>query len=78
MIASTTTTNTTTAATTPLSPWVRLRQAYRYTGIGRTRHYMAARGGGLRAVQANQRGDWMTTAAWLDEWMAAGCPIEKE
>ena len=55
--------------TAPPSPWLRLREACRYTGCGRRSVLAAVRAGQLRAARVGGRRELHFRASWLDGWL---------
>ena len=52
-----------------LSPWLNAKQAGEYIGKGRRFILNEVRTGRLRAARCGGRGEVLTRAEWLDEWV---------
>ncbi len=55
----------------PITPWLTTAEAAAYARTSKERLYEAIAEGQLKAVKprANRRGRWLTTAAYLDQWL---------
>lgn len=58
-------------ARTTASPWMNSTQAATYLGRGRRFVLREIHAGRLRAARIGGRGEILTNARWLDEWVTA-------